>query len=513
MSLFTDLIQDPTATKIYVLVIKPYDLNTDTVVTEYYSTHAFTSAPSDSPANTYFQPILENALLFSRSLFESGRLGGRSSSNNGTINLNNSEGIIDSWAHYSFAGREIEVLCGGDGFTFADFGTIFKGTCSSVSFSDTEVSIQLRDFQELLNVPISRNYYGGTGGWDGGDDLKGKPKPLVYGYCQNIQAFIVDAQNLRYQIHDGPVDEINVFDSGVQLTYYSNYLTVADLDAATIPAGNFASSVENGIFKLGSSPAGEVTVDVRGDNTGNDYVESAPQVLERILTTRFGYTLADYSSDSILSLHNANPDSIGYFVSDTVTASEALDSIINSIGAYYFFDREGILSVGRIEVPEVTSVYTFDETQIQIFEKEAVQTPVWRLSLDYAKNWTVMTGTSVAGAVPPAKVSFLSQEFRNVFQYDVNILTKHILATDAVYESLLTDIAPAQNECNRQFNLYSVQREMYKITVATQPLSLNLGQTVTLKYPRYGLSSGKNFVIIGMTEDSSLDLITLELWG
>lgn len=43
--------------------------------------------------------------------------------------------------------------------------------------------------------------------------------------------------------------------------------------------------------------------------------------------------------------------------------------------------------------------------------------------------------------------------------------------------------------------------------------ALDLGQTVTVTYPRHGLEDGRNFVVVGMVEDSSQNEITLDLWG
>jgi hypothetical protein len=43
--------------------------------------------------------------------------------------------------------------------------------------------------------------------------------------------------------------------------------------------------------------------------------------------------------------------------------------------------------------------------------------------------------------------------------------------------------------------------------------ALDLGQTVRIRYPRYGLAGGRNLLVVGMVEDATVNEVTLDLWG
>ncbi len=91
--------------------------------------------------------------------------------------------------------------------------------------------------------------------------------------------------------------------------------------------------------------------------------------------------------------------------------------------------------------------------------------------------------------------------------------TKHPLAGDLHVKTLIDDQSAAQTEANRLRDLYKVDRDMFRARVKTQPFSLDLNDVVRLTYPRHGLSSGKAFRIVGLTENASVNEIELDLWG
>ena len=71
----------------------------------------------------------------------------------------------------------------------------------------------------------------------------------------------------------------------------------------------------------------------------------------------------------------------------------------------------------------------------------------------------------------------------------------------------------AAAEASRLLGLFGVKRDMLRVRVKTQPFALEPGQTVTVTYPHHGLSSGRDFVVVGMVEDSAINEVTLDLWG
>src|SRR5690606_4256550 len=131
-----------------------------------------------------------------------------------------------------------------------------------------------KDPQARLDHPLQHQLYAGTGSGEGGDDIKGRPKPVALGWCENVPAVLVDDVNLVYQVHFRGVESIAaVRDKGVTLTAASDRADYAALVGATIAPGAYDTCLAEGLFRLGASPEGRITADVEGDTgaSGGDY--------------------------------------------------------------------------------------------------------------------------------------------------------------------------------------------------------------------------------------------------
>jgi hypothetical protein len=54
---------------------------------------------------------------------------------------------------------------------------------------------------------------------------------------------------------------------------------------------------------------------------------------------------------------------------------------------------------------------------------------------------------------------------------------------------------------------------MYEVVVKTALFSVRIGQTVRLTYHRWDLDGGKNFVVVGVTDDAIRVETTLVVFG
>ncbi|KKL24278.1 hypothetical protein LCGC14_2416890, partial [marine sediment metagenome] len=105
---------------------------------------------------------------------------------------------------------------------------------------------------------------GGVFGKDVAGDLKGKPKPVLYGVVQNIAPPLVNTSKLIYQVADATLNSVDaVYDRGVALTDGGSYASEADLlnDGLEPDPGEFKYYLVGGYFRIGSSPAGVITAD------------------------------------------------------------------------------------------------------------------------------------------------------------------------------------------------------------------------------------------------------------
>ena len=201
-------------------------------------------------------------------------------------------------------------------------------------------------------------------------------------------------------------------------------------------------------------------------------------------------------------LQGDEPGLVGYWRFDEGAGTTVFDGTGNGYHGYF---RGGtgwnsVLTIGPAEILGIENVPT--------------ELPLWRQRVSYQRNWTVMTADSIAGAVTDERRNFLTEELRLVTVKDESIQDKHLLARDPeATRTLLHEEAAAQEEAERLFELYRQQRNLYRITVKTQPFKVELGDQVQVAYPRFGLDGGRVFRVIGLEERAEINRVTLELWG
>ncbi|HBL27522.1 MAG TPA: hypothetical protein DD490_11860 [Acidobacteria bacterium] len=333
-----------------------------------------------------------------------------------------------------------------------------------------------------------------------GASLEGRPKPLCFGKCLNVAPVQAHPSLLLYQVHDGPIQGIDaVYNRGVALG-----------------AAQYTVDLLRGTFTLLQAPGdgGVITADVRGDTLGG-YVSSVAGIVRRVVATYGPLTAADLDSASFTVLDAANPAVTGLYAADQRTLLDVLDELVNSIGAFYGFDRGGKFEVGLFTAPSAAQpdAASFGPAEILEIEAQPTELPVWRQRVGYERNWTVQAGDGLAGAVSEERKAFLAEEVRLAVASDETVKTKFLLARDPEpWRTLLADKTAAQSEADRLLVLYGQRREMYRVTAKTQPYKLELGDQVALDYNRFGLT-GRRFRVVGLEERADVNRVTMELWG
>jgi hypothetical protein len=264
------------------------------LVDRYFSTGGYNTTPTDTPANRHYEDGVENALSFTRTMYDGTKIGGRSIPGRGDIVLHNLNGRFDGYRSWGWAGRRVTVELGATSFARNEFGVIFVGVTAGVSLSDDRFSISVRDLTELLNQALYAPRYRGTGGYEGGIDLLDQVKPICIGKCQNIEPVplgIIDGR-FTYQFHDGAVAAYDsgwhqVRDAGVPLTYV----------ASSPAAGQWTLDATRGLIIIGGGEPALLTADVIGTSDASTE-PSAARAMEYLVLRR----LALDSGGSITSV-------------------------------------------------------------------------------------------------------------------------------------------------------------------------------------------------------------------
>lgn len=519
---------------IYLMDLEAYDDTVSPAVTRTirFSSDGYTTEPTDTPANTFYEPRLKIPANYQRSLFGGdGTTSGAASSGFGEIVLAAVDGGLDYLRDYALDGRALTLYTLEDRLAaYTDRETYLRGTIEQAMFNWRTVTFRLRDrLAELQASPVLTSFYAGTttgtgATAEGNADYKDRPKPRMWGKVRNVTPATANAYDLIYQVNDGAVNSIDaVYSNGVALTPSgSDRANLAALQGAVIAAGQYDTCNALGLFRLGGAPGGLVTCDAT--QGANAAARTAGQIAKAILTGPGGLAGADYDNATFTALDTANAAVCGVYVDSQRTVADVVSEVLNSVGAWIVPNRLGVFQVGRFAAPAITNpVATF--TTVEILDSgEPVRrlptgdqgrgVPAWRVTVRHTKNYTVMSAGQLAGAVTAANASFFNLEYRERRSESSALLTRHPNAPELVYDTLLTSESDAATESARRQALYGVQRDRYAIRVKSDyALGLNLGDTVELAIDRYGLSAGRNFVIIGIAENAESNVTELDLWG
>lgn len=490
-----------------------------TLQTFYASAGAFVTTRTDTPADVAFLDTVIKPGSLGVSVFGDGRTGGGTRLETGEVILANADGQYDSWINYGFDGRPIIIRSGEPGAAYpAGFATIFKGTVEGIEATFTQLIVRIKDAQFIFDRPAQTLRYAGTNALPNGlegtpTDIKGKVKPRTLGKVFQVTPAFINTSKLTFQVNTGAVSDIPaVYDQGVLITKGADYANSTLLQAAAPGGGTYITCFAEGMFRLGTTPVGQITADVT--QGASAAARTAAQLLKQ-LAIDAGATV---SAADVTALDAANSSVVGIYIDDEKTFQQAMDEVARSVGAYYFLDATSVLRMGRLVSPPGSPACTIQTRDILGIEHRPlrdIDIPIYSATVNHTKLWTVQT-SDYAGAVTAATRAYMALEYRAEVATDVTIKQQFLQAGEATFDTLLTSAADAATEAARLLALYKVHRDCFDVTVPLSLLStysLQLVTDVFLQLPRFGLASGKDFVILGIKTEFARSQVVLTLWG
>lgn len=482
-----------------------------------------TNLPPGGVAHTAYEPRIKNPATLKRSCFGSGKTSGQSEVGYGALELVNNDGGLDTLTDYGLDGRPLTLILGTVTPGAAPvWTTVLTGTVEQPEISWDSVTLRLRDRLAELDKPACPTTYAGNNvlpnGLEGvADDIQGSRKPRLYGTAYNIDPPCVNTSRLIYQVSEQAIESVlGVYDRGAALLAGAAYASKSEMETTAPSAGYYRVWPAGGCFRLGSSPAGQITCDARqGASAAN---RTTAQVLKQ-LALDAGIAAGDINAADVTALDAANNAEIGLWLCDE-TVLTALDTAASAVGAFYGFDRLGVLRMLQFAAPSGTPVVTLTEADIIRIERQASSDegrgiPAWRYTLGYKPFYTTQD-SDYAGSVTAARRAELKLAERIVVVSDSAIQTRHLLAADMTASTPLISAAAATTEASRRLTLYKAERSLYAVRAgldASALASLELGAVVRLQHARFGMSAGKDFRVIEYTADYRLNIFDLVLWG
>lgn len=319
------------------------------------------SAGVYSPDLDFYEPRILGDVEIGQSAADALAVGGRVALTVSEIALADGDNFSADLARYGGAdGRAVRLLfapiTAPRASTVSGATVHFAGTLRSIDRAgDFQARMALSDITERMVTPLQPTLYQGTGGQEGGTELKGQPKPVTLGQVFNIAPVFL-----------GNID----LGAGSLPTYQSHWRAIAGHDAIrirgvsqTIVAGTPTIGQARdwpalGMFQLGGAPDGDVTADLRGDAVPI-YVNSIAGILRRMLQTLGGAFGATEFEDTAWAFAEVDlPGIVGFYQPAAATTTlAAVEDILAGSGAMLSGGRGGRLILAD---PLATDVAQFD---------------------------------------------------------------------------------------------------------------------------------------------------------
>ncbi|KAA0592942.1 hypothetical protein J2848_005702 [Azospirillum lipoferum] len=502
----------------YLMRVEPYDASLGAVRPLFFSDIGFTSEPGDAPSNTYFVRRIETPLQVRRSLFDGSAVGGFSETSFGSATLANDDGGLDWLADLDWDGRLVEILyTPKERPALSDFAVLFSGAAEQLVPGDL-IEIQLRDLVVLLDVPASRGQFGGTGGIDGTAELKGRYKPWLIGRRRQIEPVLIDAANNVYMVDPAGFSSLLATrDKGVAYpAAVGDYASYDALVAASLTGTDVATSKAAGLIRLGQAPAGRFTIDAEGVKVSGGWIYRFADLVRHLVTSMTTVTGASLLDASFTTFNTLQPAVLGYWCdgSSVPKVRDVIDQIADSVGAYWGFGEDRLLSLGRYDGPAATADFAFGERDIIDLTPRSVDRRMKSLKLGYRPFGVTFTASDLDQVnVTAADVEAFQTEYRwTAVAADAAAAAASLLATEDEGKTLFDVEADAIAERNRRLALHAAKRKAFDVTV---PLTtgLTVGHTVALTDPRYGLAAGWNGLVLELERDADEETMKLTVLG
>lgn len=514
----------PSGDHIYLIEVQAHD--GVALRTFYLGTEGFTSLPSDTPANQFYEPRIADPGNFERALFDGADLRGRAKSGSGDIVVINGDPgngeTLDAWFGYGWSRREIRIKSLPKGArSLSAASTLFVGKLDKIASTKPleQFSLTISDRLADLQAPLLTALYAGTtlasgATADGNGDLKGKIKQRCWGSCANVPLQAANPYDLIYLASNGAVSSIAVYDGGKALINDGDSANIAVLRSATIAGGHYRTCLTAGLVRVGGLPEKSLTADVVEGATVAS--RTAGQIAYRMLLA-YGVPSNAISTGSIAALDLRSSAECCYFVDNDREAVAAVQDVLDSVGAWMVPDRDGTFVFGRFDAPTVAPQTSFELDAVALgdsLERVDTELPAWRVLVEYAPVFTVQGDNDVLASVSAERRAYLAKDVRTVAAENAAVQEKHLSAREVTVKTYLVDPAAAQVEANRQLALLSAERQRFNVTM---PLSdawpASPGSSITLRNERLGLGFGKPFSVVNRVDQYETDTVQFSLWG
>ena len=341
-------------------------------------------------------------------------------------------------------------------------------------------------------------------------DIKGQRKPVTIGKCFHVPLTIVNTQTLIGGVHwsktgsPAALSYSAIYDQALALADDGDDANVATLAAATITL-DYRTCEAQGLARLDATPNGTVTADVVEGATSGD--RTAAQCAKRAITNyAIGFT-PTFDDDSFDDLDAADSSEVGNHSDGSDTLYQFCADLLFSVDAALLVDNNLNFYVKQLTDPSAgVSIATITENDIvdngagleQVdISDETNGIPSYKTTTLYKRYFHQFIDNDLAGSLTDAQRNDVLSEWRrsNIAETS-SVQNVNKSSQPLELPSLLTAASDANTRNTARHNLRKVDRTMW-ILPLSRATTFNIGDIITVQVDRFGMQSGKKFIILG----------------
>ena len=311
------------------------------------------------------------------------------------IDVLRNSGLFPRAERYDWAGAQALLYRLVDG-TLVDLATM---RVERFAMEDFALGLTLSVDPEPFEADVLFNEYAGTTGIEGGANLKGTPKPWVFGRALNVEPVFIDEIDNVFQVSAyGPVSAIPaIYERGASFgTSVGDFADYAALVAEVLAPGQWATCLALGLFRLGAPPAGVITCDVDGDTTVG-FLRRTGAIIKEV-ARRLGLS-ASINATSFDALDTAVARNVNIVINQQTSLLDLARRMARACNAVCGIDLDGRLIASRVAFG--SEQLTLDAQGRQMppvlgMARQNTSPPYKRIQMGANRSWRVHSFDEIA---------------------------------------------------------------------------------------------------------------------
>lgn len=345
------------------------------------------------------------------------------------------------------------------------------------------------------------------GALQGGDDLKGRPIPILLGIERQFEPVLVDGPNHIYQMSAGAMEAVlSASDGRSALTFDAD---VADITLASPAPGEYATCLATGHLRLGENPEKVPTVAAKGHNgSAYGYVETFAG-LAKLLAVTFAGLSDPGELDGVALASLANHTAVmGHWTGlESQSIRSVMQRFCQDAGAWLWLRPDKVMTGGRVTDPDLATAdfelnAQKDDLRMEPWDVQPFEIPVGRVRVGYRRYSRVLSNTEVLGSVSQDDRKDAGEEYRFAKAEDADVFVQ---IPDADEIEILTNLdteADAQAFADEQLALRKKPRRLGTFAPRKGLIKRGLGNVFSLTDNRLP-TSPKKWVILGLRNEAA----------